>query len=283
MFAGWAIEKSENQNLGLLIGEQSNIAALGIVGQVIKSSNSVQQGLEQAIRFFNLFSNVLSLTMEIKGGTLSLVFDLDGEVFAQYPEACKQLVLSSMLFSVKEVYFLTLQNHNPSSISLAFTPENKDEIKNHFNSEVIFNSHQFALHFDQKIISLPIVYSDYELMITLEKLACKRLTEQNNAFNDFSDIVRSVIYTLIDPYLPNLLKVAKQLNMSERSLQRKLKQENTSFTRIITDIKKDLAENFLSKDISVKETSYLLGYSEPSAFIKAFQSWYGKTPQKFKG
>ena len=48
------------------------------------------------------------------------------------------------------------------------------------------------------------------------------------------------------------------------------------------EVKKDLATYYLKRDVSVKEISYLLGYSEISSFVKAFKKWTGKTPKSFK-
>lgn len=281
LFVDWLVEKTGNTNLGLLLGQQSNIAALGIVGQVIKSSNNVRKGLEQAIRFFNLFSNVLTLRMEEHESSVSLVFDIDSTVFKQYERACQQLLLTSMMFSYNEIYFLTLKEFKPNYINLSFSPS-KEIIERSFKCDLELNVSENILQFDKSIIEQPIIYADYELMLVLEKLACKRLVAQNGNLNTFPDIVKAVVFSLIDPSFPDLKTVATHLNMSERSLQRKLSSDKTSYTELVTNIKKDLAEDFLKKDLSVKETSYLLGYSEPSAFIKAFQSWFNITPQSFK-
>ena len=76
--------------------------------------------------------------------------------------------------------------------------------------------------------------------------------------------------------------MAANLNLSPRSLQRKLGQEGTSYSAITEEIKKDLAISYLEKDLSIKEVSYLMGYSEPSTFVTAFKKWFGKTPLGFR-
>jgi AraC-like DNA-binding protein len=278
----WLVKQTKNSNLGLLLGKQSNIAALGVVGQVIKSSNTIGEGLEKARQFFNLFSNVLSLKIDYNGNIAKLIFEIDASVYKQYGVACQQLILTSMMFSLNEIYYLTLQEFKPLSLNLSFDPINKEEVEHFFQCQWEANTCGNILCFDRKILQQPIVYSDYELMLVLEKLACERLKKQNEALNSLSNIVQALIYTLMDPYLPTLKTISAHLNMSERSLQRKLNAEKTSYTLLVTDIKKKLAQDFLAKKLSVKETSYMLGYSEPSAFIKAFQGWFGQTPQKFK-
>ena len=281
-FVKWLTEKSKNNNLGLLVGEHSNLAALGIVGQIIQSSKTIHEGLEQAIRFFNLFSNVISLKLKIDDNAALLTFDIDDTSYQKFPEACQQLLITSMFFAFKEAQFLTLKKHFPITFSLAFSPKNQKEIEKHFNCKFTQSETKNTLLFEKKILDEKIVYADHELMLILEKLACKRLTEQNKHLKKTSHMVKSVVYALIDPHFPNLKTISNHLNTSERTLQRKLEKENTSYTQLITEIKKELAQDYLNKNLSIKETSYLLGYSESSAFINAFSNWYGLSPQNFK-
>ncbi|MBK6533536.1 MAG: helix-turn-helix transcriptional regulator [Deltaproteobacteria bacterium] len=76
-----------------------------------------------------------------------------------------------------------------------------------------------------------------------------------------------------------LKRVAAQLRMSERSLQRRLADEGESFDAIVDALRRDLALRYLADPkIAVAEVAYLLGYSEPSPFHRAFKRWTGRTP-----
>ena len=86
------------------------------------------------------------------------------------------------------------------------------------------------------------------------------------------------------PQKSNLQKVALDLNISTRTLQRKLKEQNTNFKLIEKDILIRLAKKFiLFEKQSIQEISYLLGFSEASAFIRFFKNETRKTPKQFKG
>ncbi|MBK8691987.1 MAG: AraC family transcriptional regulator [Deltaproteobacteria bacterium] len=77
----------------------------------------------------------------------------------------------------------------------------------------------------------------------------------------------------------DLKRVAAQLRMSERSLQRRLADEGESFDAIVDALRRDLALRYLADPkIAVAEVAYLLGYSEPSPFHRAFKRWTGRTP-----
>jgi AraC-like DNA-binding protein len=77
----------------------------------------------------------------------------------------------------------------------------------------------------------------------------------------------------------SLTAVAAELRLSERSLQRRLAGEGTSFDALLERLRLDLALRYLGdQSIAIAEVAYLLGYSEPSAFHRAFKRWTGRTP-----
>jgi AraC-like DNA-binding protein len=77
--------------------------------------------------------------------------------------------------------------------------------------------------------------------------------------------------------------LARQLAMSPRTLQRRLADEGSSYQEILGETRREAAERFLAESaLSVAEVGYLLGYSEPAAFHRAFKRWHGVTPVEFR-
>jgi AraC-like DNA-binding protein len=77
--------------------------------------------------------------------------------------------------------------------------------------------------------------------------------------------------------------VATQLAISPRTLQRKLESEGTSFGEILDDSRQRAALEYLSRpEMSISETAFMLGFSEPSTFYRAFRRWTGKTPAQYR-
>jgi AraC-like DNA-binding protein len=71
--------------------------------------------------------------------------------------------------------------------------------------------------------------------------------------------------------------------MSERTLQWRLREENTTFAEILDSARAELSQLYLREgNIAAYEVTFLLGYSEPSAFHRAFRRWTGQTPQEFR-
>lgn len=77
--------------------------------------------------------------------------------------------------------------------------------------------------------------------------------------------------------------ICQKLNMSKRSLQRKLEHENTRFQDIITDVRREQSFHYLKySDLSISEIAYRLGYSDSAAFSRAFKAWNGTSPSTFR-
>jgi AraC-like DNA-binding protein len=80
-----------------------------------------------------------------------------------------------------------------------------------------------------------------------------------------------------------LAAVADKLHMSERSLQRRLADEGLKFDALLDELRRELAVRYLQdRKVAIAEVAYLLGYSEPSAFHRAFKRWTGKTPSELR-
>ena len=77
--------------------------------------------------------------------------------------------------------------------------------------------------------------------------------------------------------------VARSLHMSSRKLQRQLKREGTTFNTLLNKVRQDLAQKYLrEEDTSMTEIAFLLGFSESSAFSRAFRRWMGVSPTTFR-
>jgi AraC-like DNA-binding protein len=82
---------------------------------------------------------------------------------------------------------------------------------------------------------------------------------------------------------PTLTQVARKIALSPRTLQRRLKDYGTDFKRLVDDTRRRLSLNYLKNpEHTFTEIAYLLGYSEASAFNRAFKRWTGATPSDYR-
>ena len=95
--------------------------------------------------------------------------------------------------------------------------------------------------------------------------------------------VAQVLAQRLKGAVPPLSEIARELAMSDRNLQRALRNEETSFQKLLDEVRRDLAISHLANpDTSAGQVGFLLGFSEPSAFHRAFRRWTGQAPSSYR-
>lgn len=98
-----------------------------------------------------------------------------------------------------------------------------------------------------------------------------------------SDKVRTILLSSLRYSFPDMETVASRLNVSPRTLQRKLSNENTSFKSLLQDTRFDLAQKLLRQnELSISEISYMLGYSDLGNFSRSYKRYTGSSPQEYR-
>ncbi|MFN0248423.1 MAG: helix-turn-helix transcriptional regulator [Kofleriaceae bacterium] len=95
--------------------------------------------------------------------------------------------------------------------------------------------------------------------------------------------VRKQLISEMDGADSSIESVAKRLGMSARSLQRRLADEKTRYNDLLAEVREEFAKRYLARGtVSASEVAYLVGFTEPPAFFKAFKRWTGMTPREFQ-
>jgi AraC-like DNA-binding protein len=95
--------------------------------------------------------------------------------------------------------------------------------------------------------------------------------------------VQAQIRTQLAEGEPNLERVSEQLHLTSWTLQRRLGDSGLSFSQLVDKVRRELAQQYLSQaHLPISELALLLGYSEASAFSRAFRRWYGVSPKQWR-
>src|SRR5205814_7952677 len=98
-----------------------------------------------------------------------------------------------------------------------------------------------------------------------------------------ADRLRHAVWSELADGAPSLGRMAALLGHSPRTLQRRLAEDGTSFEDIVAGLRRDLAGRLLrERRLAIYEVAFMLGYSDPSQFNRAFQKWYGVAPRAFR-
>ena len=111
---------------------------------------------------------------------------------------------------------------------------------------------------------------------------CQLLLARMSDSSGFVERVRQIIVER-PGYFPDIDYIAEKLHMTSRTLRRKLTAENSSYQKILAEVRYQLAREYLStSNLPLEEISSLLGYSAPGNFTNAFKRWHGNSPRQFR-
>lgn len=273
---------SNDPLFGLHLGESLQLAALGAVGEIIKSSTTVGQGVEHAVALTPLITNLFGMTVEHDEHAFTLRLHPDDRRRAASPFAFAQMAAFFLVFAVHELDGLVLARIRPERVAIPFSGDTSAELERVLRRSPTPSDDDYAITFDRKYWEMPILTANYALQESLlQKVSA---TPPARAGRDsWQDKVQQ--YLLKNAYLGivSLEEMAANFNVSPRSLQRKLKDEQVTYQELADDVRKSLALHYLETGgYYAKEISYMLGYNELSAFSRAFKRWTGTTPAGYQ-
>jgi AraC-like DNA-binding protein len=153
--------------------------------------------------------------------------------------------------------------------------------REHFACGVVFNAPDGRLEFDSRVLEYRLPQSDPESCRHLQQ-QCQMLIAKLTSQGSFVDDVRLLI--LARPgYFPDIEHVAERMDMSTRTLRRRLQHEGSSYRRLLEEVRFGLAREYLANtQLPMEEVSRLLGYTESGNFSHAFRRWSGDSPSAWR-
>ncbi|MCU4397463.1 MULTISPECIES: AraC family transcriptional regulator [Acinetobacter] len=273
-----SVRLTGNAAFPILMANKMKVSHYGNVGIAAMSSKNLEQALRVLEEFIGLYCSVFKLRLEIEGEKAFLYLThMLGESestnkFIAFLVASFANIISKLIKTESDIFFLK---------------QKQLFIDNNFAYK--FEQVTDTVCFDRELLNIHLETAD-EIVFKLAKKQCIRDTDKHIKSRQTKSIIRSQIIELIKISLIqknigqlNLSEVAKQLNMSSRTLQRYLEIEDTTFKALIAEVKKQYAEAMLIKnELSIQEISESLAYADVSHFSRAFKNWTGVTPKAFR-
>lgn len=152
----------------------------------------------------------------------------------------------------------------------------------HYGVAPSFGRPLYELVYPPGLRELPITTFNSRLRDYFDE-ECRRLVGKLGGGASIVAQVRKQLIGAMDGSDSSIEAVAKRLGMSERSLQRRLADENTRYNDLLAEVRAEFAKRYLTRGtVSASEVAYLVGFTEPPAFFKAFKRWTGMTPREFQ-
>lgn len=157
-----------------------------------------------------------------------------------------------------------------------------DALENYFGCIVEFGATNNMLSLHRSDLDRHFVTYNAELLDILVPALEKSLDEKQRN-KSTTEIVKWIIKRSLDGGRPDVQIIAGELGMSERTLQRKLTVEGTSFKHLLSNARREKAREYLADpSLDIKEVAFLLGYEDKSSFYRAFRLWEGDTPSNWR-
>jgi AraC-like DNA-binding protein len=278
-----AIESTEDLHFGLHAGENLNLSAAGLILQLVQTSETIKQAYELCCQYANLGCSALPMELKESSNNYELIFTPNQIWKADSEIAFQHTVLGVLVFKAKEFYSLTHMQNYPVEVNLTWDKSRDfEKIEKSFGCRVNYSKSAISMSFKKEHIESPIITSNYTLLKILVSHA-EEISSKKKADSGYYTVVTQTVINLIKPEFPTIEQVASHLNLSKRSLQRRLQEESLSFKKIIEELKREFALGYIKKqDLSVSDIAYLLNYTEVSTFTRSFKRWTGKSPVKFR-
>ncbi len=278
-----AEELTNDANIGLHLGEQIHPSTLGLVGFVMLSCGTLGEALEKLIRYTNLLTDGVKGKLAKNGLLAEIEIEIVRDRQNYLLKTPRQPIETS--FSAIATIMRILAGKPIQIRELQFSHPRPVEITEHnriFAAPTIFSQETNKMIFAAEALNYPILLANPDLLSSFEAQAEENLNRLNNQETRSMQVQRRIIKRMTAE-LPNITEIARELGLSERSLQRELAAEKTSFRELLDKTRCELAVKHLQNEkVSVAEISFLLGFSEPSAFHRFFKRQTGRTPQSFR-
>lgn len=271
----WDVVLAEtgNDRLGLLLGEKMSPSIIGMIGYLMQSSRTLHEALLVLARFNDLHSTMLKYQV-VEGSDRVTVQYIPSTLWEhQYPESVRQSIDLAMSALITFFQAIAATSVHPISVELRGEARHREEYERVFNGEVRFKAERYALTFVKQHLLAPVNSYDRSLFARFDEMLSRKL-QQLNATEKFSDKIGQAILLDFKGNSPAVEVMAAYLNTTPRTIQRRLKEENTTYREIASRFKKELAAVVLENSkFSVGEVAGLLGYSDSSALRKAMKRW----------
>ena len=270
----------EDGQLGFTLGRKMHVLAMGVVGVAIASAPNLREGLQVLESFARLHATYVDIGARstLQGMTVTILYRHNtGDLERFHTE-------TAMMLLQQYVETLIAEPVRDAQFRLAMPePANSAEYASALHGRICFGAAANEVDIPQRWLDLPSPYYHPELWRQAQMTLSQRLKEQSQSEDapyrqHIAGLLRSC-----DPPLPDLGDVAFGLNVSQRTLNRRLQAENTSFRQLKSEALARWAKQYLREtDHSVEAIAQELGYKDTANFRRAFRKSEGCSPIEYR-
>ncbi|WP_439888913.1 AraC family transcriptional regulator [Pseudomonas sp. MBLB4123] len=273
-----AVELSGNPAIGLNMAKVVRPASFHVVGYALMSSRTLKEGLTRLVRYQRIIAEGADLSFRPTPRGYELVLAIHGD---RLPPA-RQSAEASLAYALAFCRWMTGKPLRPQQILFqGDPPADLQPFEQVFQAPLRFNAAHYALLFERADLDTPLPTANEALAQLHDRFAGEYLARFSES--RVTHLARQVLCRQLPQGEPKREAVAQALHLSQRTLQRRLQEEGTSFQQLLDDTRRELAEQYLGQpNLTLLEIAYLLGFADPSNFFRAFRRWFARTPGEYR-
>lgn len=271
-------EVSQDADIGLHLAEHMPVYKGQVLQYLFLSSPTFGDGLKRALNYQRLLSDASHASIVVEEDEVYIQVDSS----SQRVVGLRHLAESMAVGLIRFFQYVTDGAFKPSKVCFQHpSPENIAEHERIFSCPCLFEQSDNRIYFDPKLLELPSLHAEPELLKLHEKLASEHVAKLER--QDIVNRVYKVLGEVLETGQVSLEDVATRLDMKARTLRTRLSEAGTNFNQLLADYRCNLAKRLLAHtDESIDEIVYLTGFSEPSTFYRAFKRWTEQTPVEYR-
>jgi AraC-like DNA-binding protein len=269
----------DDDGLPLRYGAAIGPDDVGALGLAMKTAPIVEDSLRRLVRYVQVLSDTLEY--ELIDQPWGRTFALHGRPHHRRGAAlANECALAAVTSFIRQVVGSRV---SPREVTFRHpAPSNVSEHRAYFGCPVRFGSTVDGVHLTSDQLRERTLLGDDGLSAYL--LAQLDDMKTRASGRTVVTAVRGAVADALPDGQPSKSQIARRLGMSERTLHRRLAEHGESFQAVVTSARRDAAEALLrSDDHSLADVAFLTGFSDQSAFTRAFKRWTGQTPAAFRG
>jgi AraC-like DNA-binding protein len=273
-----AVKASGDPYFGIHMGEYAEAGNWSIIGYMMMNCATLGEALLKAGKHSRIISTLIHASAFFKGRNIKITFSKDRRC-PELSRHCFEAAISSSVRMARELCKTTVD-----PVEVGFTssqPESPEEYRRIFRCPVLFNQKSCYIMLPAFALKLPVSCPNAGLLEYFEEYVRNYIAEID-CNKPFSAEVTKRVVSGLDSSRLSVGRVSREMGVSTRTLQSRLKDEDTSFRNILENTRITLAKKYLKENHTVEDITFMLGFREASVFRRTFKKWTGITPGEYR-
>ena len=274
----FCMEKSGDYTLALKIGSSITYHSLGVLGYLMLNANNLKEVVEKFDYYQKLISGFIKFYLTKNEKYYKIAIYINENPMIPVPSYHAEVHLSAILTILNQIIGKTIIPDLTYFTSDSMV--DKDEYKKIFGENIILHKSENAIFFETDKLNITVNNSN-PIMLEYFEAQANKIIEDMRITSWYAKVKREILKNIGENEI-SIDFIAEKFNISTRTLQYHLKNENKRFRDALLSVRMQLANHYIKNTkMDFSSIAFFLGYSESSSFFRAYKKYYKNTPKKY--